>query len=132
MALLVGSAQMDLYSIQLYDLTQLDNNNNFKQYKILDHIPTNVEIIDFSTDNEYLICKNTEDQQTIIQLSTHEVINENMIEFELEYCDEAKKTSKNIRDILQLYGEDNRLMKIAQIMNHSIIATDQMGSVRLF
>ena len=61
MALLVGSAQMDLYSIQLYDLTQLDNNNNFKQYKILDHIPTNVEIIDFSTDNEYLICKNTED-----------------------------------------------------------------------
>lgn len=60
LALLMGSAQMDLYSIQLYDLSHPEG-SFFKQYKILDHIPTNVGVIDFSTDNEYLICKNTED-----------------------------------------------------------------------
>lgn len=54
----MASAQMDLYSIQLYDLTT-NQNSFFKQFKILDHIPTNVQIIDFSTDNDYLICRNT-------------------------------------------------------------------------
>ena len=37
----MASAQMDLYTIQLYDLTQSEG-IFFKQYKILDHIPTNV------------------------------------------------------------------------------------------
>jgi hypothetical protein len=80
LALLMASAQMDLYSIQLYDLT-VSEGTFFKQFKILDHIPTNVEVIDFSTDNEYLICKNTEDEETIVHLSTHEIINPNSIEF---------------------------------------------------
>ena len=42
---------------------------------MLEHIPENIEIIDFSTDNEFLLYKNPDEDETIIDLTTKQPIN---------------------------------------------------------
>lgn len=98
----------------------------------MENIPANIEIIDFSTDNGYLVYKNSDEDETIIDLTTKSQIYPKEIEFELEWNEEAKKTSKYIRDICSTYSDENKLKSIIQIMNHSVITTDEMGSLRVF
>jgi hypothetical protein len=59
----------------------MDGREFYGLHKILENIPSDIEIIDFSTDNGYFVYKNSEDEETIIDLITKEVINTNMIEF---------------------------------------------------
>jgi hypothetical protein len=72
---------------------------------VLENIPANIEIIDFSTDNGYLVYKNSDEDETIIDLTTKSQIYTKEIEFELEWNEEAKKTSKYIRDICSTYSD---------------------------
>ena len=67
-----------------------------------------------------------------MDLLSKEIINTNSIEFELEWNEDAKRTSKNIRDISAAYSDDNHLLRIVQVMNLSILATDEIGSLRVF
>ena len=48
---------------------------------IRENIPANIDIIDFSTDNGYLVYKNLDEDETIIDLTTKESINTDLIEF---------------------------------------------------
>lgn len=56
-------------------MSQPDGKDFFIQYKLLENIPANIEIIDFSTDNGYLVYKQSDEDETIIDLTAKEAIN---------------------------------------------------------
>ena len=130
LAILSAPRQGDA-AIQIYDLHKSEG-DFYLQHKLLEEIPASIRVIDFSTDNGYLVYRSSAADETIIDLTTKESIDTDMIEFELEWNEEAKKTSPYIRDICSTYGDSNRLLRIAEIRNHSILATDEMGSVRVY
>lgn len=63
---------------------------------------------------------------------SREKIKLSSIESQLEWAEEAKKISQSLTDITGLYSEDNRLLRLVQVMNKCLVATDEMGSVRVF
>lgn len=75
MALLIAPNHLQNSKIEIYDLGSPDDKNFYLLYKVLEHIPENIEIIDFSTDNGFLLYKNPDEDETIIDLTTKQIIN---------------------------------------------------------
>lgn len=63
---------------------------------------------------------------------TKEKIKAGTLENPPEWNEEAKRTTPGIKEITTFYSEENKLLKVVQVMNKGVIATDEMGSVRVF
>lgn len=117
LAILIAPNQEENAKIQIYDLHKGEG-DFYLQHKLLENIPANIEIIDFSTNNGYLVYKNSDEDETIIDLTTKESTSPDTIECNLEWNEEAKKTSPFIRDICSTYSDENKLLKIVETRNH--------------
>ena len=98
----------------------------------MDNLNTNVDYLDFSTDNFYLLYKDVSDEIAIIDLSIQKKINSLYVEFELEWCSDGKKLDEKAKGIHSCYTDENRILKITPIGEKSIAVTDEMGTIRIF
>lgn len=58
---------------------------------IIDDISASVELLDFSTDNYYLIFKDSFLKVTIIDMSSMKQVNTNNLDFEIQWCSDGIK-----------------------------------------
>lgn len=66
---------------------------------ILDDISASVELMDFSTDNYYLIYKDSFLKVTIIDLSNMQQVIQNNLEFDIEWCSDGIKVQNEANSI---------------------------------
>lgn len=105
----------------------------FVLYHVVENLSANVDFIDFSTDNEYLVFKNRDDSENfVVRLLSKERVNSSNSEFHIEWAGPGKKTLESVRAITSFYNEDNHMLGLAQIMDRCVVATDEIGSLRVF
>jgi WD40 repeat protein len=63
---------------------------------------------------------------------SREKIKATVIESQLEWSEAAKKMSPAVADITATFSDENKLLKLVQVMNKCLVATDEIGSVRVF
>lgn len=79
-----------------------------------------MEYLDFSTDNFYLLYKDTSDEMAIIDLALQKRINTLHVEFEVEWCSDGIKLSDKAKGVHSCYSDENRIIKITQIGERTI------------
>ena len=123
LAVLIAPSSLQNAKIEIYNLNSPDA-QFYQLYKVEENIPASIEVIDFCVDHDYLVYQSPDEEQTIIDMLTCEKVKAGSVENNLEWNEDAKKTSPSVRDISIFYSEENRLMKVVQAMNTSIIASD--------
>lgn len=97
----------------------------------MENLSSNVEFLDFSTDDHYLVYKSP-DEITIVDLSNLEKINTAFVEMDLEWCSDGLKASEKIKGIHSFYPEENPFLKVAKLGEKTIVVTDEMGTVNTY
>lgn len=131
LAVLVAQSEEHNSKIEIYNLSAPDT-HFYKVYWVEDNIPASIDLIDFCIDHDYLLFQGPDEEQTIIDLMSREKIKMSVIESELEWAEEAKKTSRSVTDIVSQYSEESKLLRLVQVMNKCLVATDEMGRVRVY
>jgi len=65
----------------------------------VDNLSTSIEFLDFSTDNFYLLYKDSFEEVVIIDLSNLKKINTVFVEFDIEWCSDGIKASDKAKVI---------------------------------
>lgn len=71
----------------------MDDENKYKTFCAVDNLSTSIEFLDFSTDNFYLLYKDSYDEVVIIELTNLKKINTVFVEFDIEWCSDGIKAS---------------------------------------
>jgi hypothetical protein len=97
-------------------------------------INSDIEFIDFSTDDCYLVYKDFSGEITYVDISDKARIkphiNPNSVEFAHEWISNGLKISNKSVEIY--YPGDNNIQKLALIGNKTLLSTDDMGTVNSF
>jgi hypothetical protein len=101
-----------------------ENGGFYAQYKVEDNIPASIDLIDFCIDHDYLLYQGPDEEQTIIDLMSKEKVKASAIESQLEWNEEAKKTSPALAEIMSTFSDENKLLRLVQVMNKCLVATD--------
>ena len=131
MAVLVAQSSLHNSKIEIYNLETVEG-QFYALYKVEENIPASIDLIDFCIDHDYLLYQGPDEDQTIIDLMSKEKIKATAIESPLEWSEEAKKTSPAVVDITAIFSEENKLLRLVQVMNKCLVATDEIGSIRVF
>ena len=108
-----------------------DKSLNNHQFFTVENLSSNVEFLDFSTDNHYLVYKSP-DEITIVDLSNLEKVNTAFVEMDLEWCSDGLKASEKIKGIDPFYSTENPFLKVVKLGEKTIAVTDEMGTVNIF
>ena len=76
-----------------------EDENKFKTLCTVDNLSTSIEFLDFSTDNFYLLYKDSFEEVVIIDLSNLKKINTVFVEFDIEWCSDGIKASDKAKVI---------------------------------
>jgi WD40 repeat protein len=131
LAVLVAAGTLQNAKIEIYNLG-VQEGQFYALYRVEEYLQPSIDVIDFCTDHEYLVYQGADEEQTIIDLMTKEKIKAVTLENPPVWNEEAKRTAPNIKEIATYYSEENKLLRVVQVMNEGVIATDEMGSVRVF
>lgn len=80
-----------------------------------------------------MVFKNRDDSDNIVtKLLSKERVNLLPTEFHIEWAGRGRKTLENVKAVNSFYSEDNQMLALVQILDKCVVATDEMGSLRIF
>ena len=119
------SPQIQIYSIDK-ELKQLI------LIQKIDNLSSSIEFIDFSTENFYLMFKDIENNISYITLTDMKKVDNIDTSHKIEWMNEGIKFTDYKRSLDLYYNEENRIIKMKKLFNKFLIATDILGTVRIF
>jgi len=112
------NARIDIFRVS-------DGEELFAPYKSIENLTNNIEFIDFSTDNYYMLYKDIQEEETIFNLvSFKQQNNLNKFAFDIEWCSDGIKIHKKTKGLLQFYSEENKILKMQKLDEAHIAVTD--------
>ena len=118
-----SNAKIDLYTINF-------DKKEFISKKSIEGIYSEIEFMDFSTDNYYLMYKDNIGQKCFFDLANNKKNDTLAIDFDIEWVSEGIKISEKRRGLDPWYKEDNTVTCLVRAGSRTLIATDEIGTVR--
>lgn len=119
------NARIELYSIH-FDKKEL------LPKKTIEGIYSEIEFMDFSTDDYYLMYKDTIGQKCFFDIENNKKNDTLAIDFDVEWVSEGIKISEKRRGLDPWYKEDNIVTNLVRAGESTLIATDEIGTVSHF
>ena len=119
------SPQIEIYSINKKSQT-------LSLIQKIDNLSSSIEFIDFSTENFYLMFKDIENNISYIKLTDMKKVDQIESSHKIEWMNEGIKFTDYKRSLDLYYNEENRIVKMKKIFNRFLIASDLLGTVRVF
>ena len=117
--------------IEIYNVNTEESKLVFR-YKI-ENINSSIEYMDFSTDNFLLMYKDSIGKSSFFDLSDLQNKDDQPgVEYDIEWMSDGLKTSENRIGLDPCYTEENMIMKLSRVGRQSLIAADEIGTIRLF
>lgn len=116
------NAKIDLYTIHF-------DKKEFVSKKTIEGIYSEIEFMDFSTDDYYLMYKDTIGQKCFFDIENNKKNDTLAIDFDIEWVSEGIKISEKRRGLDPWYKEDNVVTNLVRAGDHTLIATDEIGTV---
>jgi hypothetical protein len=91
-----------------------------------------IEFLDFSTDEKYLLYKDKFEEIGMIYLVTLKRINTIFVEMKIEWQTEGLRISPKAQRIYCSYNCENRITTISKLSQNYILVGDEMGTLRIF
>lgn len=119
------NAKIELYTINF-------DKREFISKKTIEGIFSEIEFMDFSTDNYYLMYKDSIGQKCFFDLANNKKNDTLAIDFDIEWVSEGIKISEKRRGLDPWYREDNNVTCLVRAGEKSLIATDEVGTVKKY
>lgn len=116
--------------IRIYSIDY--NSLEFREYHEIPNISSSIEYMDFSNDSVYLMYMDNINRMCVFDLK-NETKNENdNVGAGVEWISEGLKISEKRRGLDDYYTEENKVTWLVRAGRKSLIATDQIGTVKSF
>lgn len=116
------NAKIEIYLIN-YEI------NKFGSKKEIEGNNSKIEFMDFSTDDYYLMYKDSIGQKCFFDLANNKKNDTLATDFDIEWVSEGIKISEKRRGLDTWYNEDNNVICVVRAGERSLIATDEIGTV---
>jgi hypothetical protein len=123
LAVLIAPNANENAKIQIYRM-DVSEGLFYQLYRVEENIPASIELIDFSAHHDYLVYQGSDEEQTVLDLLTREKVKPGAIENQIEWNEDAKRTSPSMLEVTAAYSEENKLLRLVQVMDKCVVATD--------
>lgn len=127
MAIAIAPSEETNAKIELYTINF--DKKEFISKKTIEGIFSEIEFMDFSTDNYYLMYKDSIGQKCFFDLANNKKNDTLAIDFDIEWVSEGIKISEKRRGLDPWYRENNNVTNLVRAGKKSLIATDEIGTV---
>lgn len=120
-----GNACIEVYKID-------HSINKAVRHAIIENISSNVEFMDFSEDDFYLMYKDNVTQKCFFDLTNLKKNDTLAIDFDMEWVSDGIKLSEKTAELDKYCEEDNNFRCMVKAGKRSLIVTDEIGTVVYF
>lgn len=117
-----GSAYIQIFKID-------HSSNKAISGDIIENISSNVEFMDFSEDDFYLMYKDNVTQKCFFDLTNQKKNDTLAIDFDMEWVSDGIKLSEKTAELDKYCEEDNNFRCMVKAGERSLIVTDEIGTV---
>ena len=103
----------------------------FKEMHVINNISSSIEYMDFSNDSVYLMYMDNINRMCVFDLKNQTKDENDNIGYDAEWIGEGLKISEKRRGLDDYYTEENKVTWLVRAGKSSLIACDQIGTVRL-
>lgn len=115
------------------DVILFGTDGGFIKIKQISGFKSSIKYIDFSTDNYYLQVEDSVGDITLYEIETDKPIQEEQIDFELEWLGEGLRTYSRLKGVRHQYNSNNKIYKIKKQLGKPVVCiADELGTIRLF